>query len=374
MSLYTTPLQFGYFFSLILWLVLLIRGAKENRLSDQMLGWVMFMLAMEMQDYTFGFAGINVLWNELNGFPRSVHLLFGPAVYFYFRSQVNREFRLQKKHLIHLIPYALYFFYELTFFLAGPETVEMKHSSSWDEVMGYVYRVVMYSSYIFYFRKCLLIYRDYKAWSVNQFSNIDLIDFNWFKNFIILMIIWIGFRFVLNILDSVYDWDFYQDWWWNLALVVVATYIGLAGVMQKQPAQIYFEVDEVDLHKPVNKEKESSITDEQKLIAERLNKIMDLDRLYLQSELNLRELAQHLKTNTSLLSKTINQTFGMNFNDYVNSLRIEEFINRYREDEANNYTIISLAFDAGFNSTATFNRAFKKAKGRSPKEYLKNYE
>ena len=95
MSFYTTPLQFGYFFSLLIWLLLLIRGYREQRLSDRMLGWIMFILAMELQDYTFGFAGINFLWSELNGFPRSVSLLFGPMVYFYFLAQTNRSFQLK---------------------------------------------------------------------------------------------------------------------------------------------------------------------------------------------------------------------------------------------------------------------------------------
>ena len=96
---------------------------------------------------------------------------------------------------------------------------------------------------------------------------------------------------------------------------------------------------------------------------------METERLFLQSELSLRELAQHLNTNTSLLSKTINQVFEMNFNDYINSLRIEEFITSYRKD-SESFTMIALAFDAGFNSTATFNRAFKKAKGQSPKAFF----
>ena len=65
-----------------MWGVFLVRGYREGRLSDTLLGWLMFILAMELQDYTFGFAGINILWDELNGFPRGVSFLFGPVVYF----------------------------------------------------------------------------------------------------------------------------------------------------------------------------------------------------------------------------------------------------------------------------------------------------
>lgn len=69
------------------------RSAQEECLSDRLLGWAMFFIAIQLQGYTFVFSGINVLWEELNGFSRGVDLLFGPAVYFYLKSQTNRGFR-----------------------------------------------------------------------------------------------------------------------------------------------------------------------------------------------------------------------------------------------------------------------------------------
>jgi AraC-like DNA-binding protein len=54
----------------------------------------------------------------------------------------------------------------------------------------------------------------------------------------------------------------------------------------------------------------------------------------------------------------------------MTALRVEEFIRATRKAENRNDSMLSLAFDAGFNSKATFNRAFKKAKGCSPKDYF----
>ncbi len=366
MSLYTTPLQLGYFFSLLMWILFLIRGYKEQRLSDKLLGWIMFILAMELQDYTFGFAGINVLWNELNGFPRGVSLLFGPVVYFYFRSQVNREFSFSRKDLWHFAPYTFAFLYEFIFFIQGPEAVEYLQNSTHFMVLGYINRVVRIASFAYYLSMCIIIYRKYRSWSLNQFSNIELINFNWFRNFIYAMIFWLIFREVMNVIDAMMDLEFYQDWWWNLALVAVAYYIGLAGYSQNQPSKIFFELS------PKEGVKESeSANDEAKGIANKLKSLMEEDRLYIQPDLNLQELAQHLKINTVQLSNTINQAFGKNFNEYINTYRIEEFIRLYTEDDDRRYTMLSIALDSGFNSKATFNRAFKKIKGVSPKDFLK---
>ena len=378
MSLYTTPLQFGYFFCLIMWMLFLVRGFRQQRLSDKLLGWIMFILATELQDYTFGFSGINVLWNELNGFPRGLQLLFGPIVYFYFRAQVDRSFALNRTHLWHFLPYTIAFLYEFVAFVQGPEAVQALQASAHFSVLSYLNRILMIASFVYYLSRCMHIYRRYRAWSLNQFSNMELINFTWFRNFIYAMIFWLLFREVMNIFDSFMDLDFYQDWWWNLALVAVSLYIGLAGFEQTQPAKIHFSLSEPTpdpksdgiQNKGQQRSSDPQIDEEKSAIADKLSKVMEDEKLYIQSELNLQDLAQHLKVNAVSLSATINQVFGQNFNDFINSLRIEEFVRRYEEDVNHRFTLLSLALDSGFNSKATFNRAFKKIKGSSPKEYL----
>jgi len=377
MSLYTTPLQLGYFFSLLLWILFLTRGYKEQRLSDKFLGWLMFILAMELQDYTFGFAGINYLWNEMNGFPRGVALLFGPIVYFYFKSQVNRSFKLQGQHFWHFVPYLLYISYDLFYFFQGPKGIEEKIASTHNLILSYVYRFAIWGSYIFYLTRCLNIYKAYRKWSLTQFSNEDLISFRWFRNFIYAMIFWLVCREIMNILDSIYQLDFYQDWWWNLALVIVAFYIGLTGYSQAQPSKISFIADAnketlLQKNEPVNTKAVSEASDKDEL-AVKLQELMLKDRLYLQADLSLQELAQHLDVNTVHLSATINQVLNKNFNDYINELRIEEFIKLFKSDKGKQFTLLAMALDSGFNSKATFNRAFKKIKGESPKAYLNKY-
>ena len=60
----------------------------------------------------------------------------------------------------------------------------------------------------------------------------------------------------------------------------------------------------------------------------------------------------------------------MNFNDFVNKYRINAFLQKIAEGEHNIQTFLSLAFECGFNSKSTFNRAFKRATSLNPKEYI----
>ncbi len=367
MSIYTTPLQFGYFFSLIMAMVFWYRGRKEERLSDHLLGWVMLFLALELQDYTFGFAGINFLWDQMNGFPRGVALLFGPAVYFYFKSQCNRSFRFQKKHFLHLIPWAVYFLIQLVVFIQGKEAVAAFQSSRLLYYLDIVNYVTRLASYGYYFYSSLSIYWKYRKWSKDQFSDLEVISFKWFRNLLYFMILWIVSREVIGIFDGILDLNFYQDWWWNLPLAVTSFYVGIQGYAQRQPKVIAFVEGNVEDKKTIPK-------NQKKELAQRIEEIMMKDRLFLQPELSLSELSKHLKVNVRELSTAINSAFQLNFNDYINSKRIQAFEEKVQEGENKQFTLLSLAYDCGFNSKATFNRAFKKQKGISPKGFIEELE
>lgn len=93
---------------------------------------------------------------------------------------------------------------------------------------------------------------------------------------------------------------------------------------------------------------------------------------FLKKGLNLKELAQKLKTNTKYLSKTINDYKNSNFNSYINQLRIEHIIKLLESDpKLKNYNVKYLAEEAGFNNAEAFSRAFRKVTGKKPSNYLK---
>ena len=58
---------------------------------------------------------------------------------------------------------------------------------------------------------------------------------------------------------------------------------------------------------------------------------------------------------------------------YVNKYRIDEFIKRIQDKSASRYTLVSLSEQCGFSSRTSFFRSFKKFKGMSPAEYIKEH-
>lgn len=91
------------------------------------------------------------------------------------------------------------------------------------------------------------------------------------------------------------------------------------------------------------------------------------EKLFLNKSLSLELLARELETNRSYLSSAINSYSGSNFNQWLNGYRIQYILERIGITD----DLIQLADEAGFASTNSFYRNFKRCTGMTPSEYLK---
>ncbi|MEL6809721.1 MAG: helix-turn-helix transcriptional regulator [Bacteroidota bacterium] len=99
------------------------------------------------------------------------------------------------------------------------------------------------------------------------------------------------------------------------------------------------------------------------------------DRGYLSRKITLQTLAKRLKTNANYLSKVINTEKQMNFNAYVNDLRVSASAKRLKEDETfRKYSVKAIAEESGFGSSEYFSKAFYKKFGIYPSYYIKQLE
>ncbi len=108
--------------------------------------------------------------------------------------------------------------------------------------------------------------------------------------------------------------------------------------------------------------------------AERLTRYMAEEKPFTEPEISLDDLAGRLSLSPNQLSQVINEQLGRNFWDFVNEYRIREVEAQFRRGVHQKQTLLAIALDAGFNSKASFNRAFKKFTGQTPSEYLKRSE
>ena len=114
----------------------------------------------------------------------------------------------------------------------------------------------------------------------------------------------------------------------------------------------------------------SGLTDDQ--LAEykqRLERVMNVERVYLRPDLTLPELAKAVGCSVNHLSQVINAGFGMSFFDYVNRYRVDHAKTLLSELESPGDSVLNIAFSVGFNSNSAFYTAFKKCVGQAPAQY-----
>ena len=95
------------------------------------------------------------------------------------------------------------------------------------------------------------------------------------------------------------------------------------------------------------------------------------EQSYLDSNLNLNKLSKQLDITDKKLSALLNNHMNTSFYDYINSFRVQAVKEALLSNKHTTYTLLAIAFESGFNSKASFNRAFKKETGRSPSQFRK---
>lgn len=103
---------------------------------------------------------------------------------------------------------------------------------------------------------------------------------------------------------------------------------------------------------------------------EQLQKAMQGDQLYLDAELSVERVGKHLGLAPKLISAVLNQHLGKSFNSFINEYRVAAVKTKLLDPACQSSTIMGVAYDCGFNSQATFQRAFRAVTGQSPKQFL----
>lgn len=394
---YSSPLLFGFVQGWIYAALLWVRAKREERLSDWLLGWVLLGLSLNIWEYMLGFGGIEILWRELEFFPRTLGYLFPALCYFYLKSQVNAGFRFTRRDAWHAVPFLVYVTYHVGIFSMGHDFVER-----WKTTVQYPYHLedveffVGVGLEIYYLILSLRLYRHYRAWIKTQFSETETISFRWFRNFLVALTATMLFSLLMTAVSVSFSLDFWQNWWDKLAGVVLIYYVSIHGYAQAQSGRkLTFDqapttehavlveplADKISVRESVlvkgtvegqSIKSPTGLTTDLMPWRDTLLAYMAHERPYLEPDLSLIDLARRLKTNASILSPVINAGTGKNFNDFVNQYRVDAF-KRQALDPANSHlSLLGIALECGFNSKATFNRAFRKLTGQSPREFVES--
>lgn len=371
-NLYSTPLLFGFVQAWIYAGLFFARAYRSGRLSDWLFGALLIAMSFEIWEYMLGFAGIEILWTQMEFFPRNFGFLLPQLAFFYLKTQFNSNFRFQWTDLQHLLPFLIYAAYHIGVYSGGVDFVEYWkqhiHLKWGIEIVEFFAQTLLE---ILYFWWAYRLYKAYVVWSPNQFSNIDSFSFRWYRNFIAAFLLSSVFGWLMTVVDVQLELDFWHDWWDELFNAGLIYYLSITGYAQLQPRDLVFK-ETTSWPQPVVDKPLKILEQEVAGWKRKIETIMNEEQLYLLPELTLSDLARRLGTNASIASAVINKVFGKNFNDFVNGYRVEAVKKMLLNNEAAHLSLLGIAMDCGFHSKSTFNRAFKKATGMTPSEYLEH--
>lgn len=379
LNLYAIVLLVAMFQSLLFTVILTIRAFKQNNHSDFILALLVFIMGLSNLPHLFGWLGIGVLWNQWTFYPwNGFELAILPTAFLFLQGRLNNQWRISFRVLPHYWLYTFYFIYHLAIAIQGKEFAkwwwfEVNNRYNIDAVFSFC-NVLLFFFYLQHFFK---IYATYHSWSANHYSNLPLLSISWIRNFLMAYFICIVVDVSLTIMELSIGAQYDQMWWAYLANFGLVYYISIYGLYNRPIKTLDFDISKISLVENKTEEPSPLPTFSEGEInhwKQTIQTFVETTHPYLNPELRLAELAQHFNLNVSHLSTLINLCFNQNFNDLINTYRIETFIQKVNEGQLQQFTLTSIAYDSGFNSKTTFNRAFKKYTGVSPTDFLKRGE
>jgi AraC-like DNA-binding protein len=235
-----------------------------------------------------------------------------------------------------------------------------------------------------YLKKCLHIIRTHSQSDLALFSNIDDMPLNTLR-----VLIWVmAGNWILGLLRTVCElvWDGLSDL--NVIFTCIEAGITLWAVYVIMKRGIFSNtVDQIippekNLLSDDSSDNPSSNNSEditlkyaksalddvvRKRIERKLQQALQIDQIFKRSNLKLRDLCDHINESTHYVSQVINQVMDTSFYELINQHRVEAAKIILRGDTKE--SVINIAMEVGFNSKSTFNLAFKRITGLTPKEY-----
>ncbi len=360
-----------------------------------------------------------------------VILLFLPLFYLYLLAITTPGFTFHRSHFRHFIPAVLFLLANTPFLFAGMHEKlgylsQGLASSSHSGLISYL--IIVYVAAIFgilplqlilYFYKAIGLYRRHRNYIQDHYSYTENISLNWILALMVSLVLFFLSNQMLYLFG--YERTYFSPLIYNMVMLVITLFTGYCALSQKDlkslevkekddqlliaetltepiisgtPENVMAETgsglslsgNEVNKSDRVNKGFNPStdlpvsskyagspLSEQRKLIIiDHLTTLMTSDKIFTNEKLSVEDVAARLGTNTKYVSQVINERYGKNFYNYINTFRVEEAQRILISGGWEKYSMIGIALMVGFGSKSSFNSSFKRITGQTPSEFVKS--
>lgn len=312
------------------------------------LGLVIVIFSFELLLSWGALSGYN---NTPGAFPFGLflnYLVIPPSIWLFVKYNTDHNFRIQSWHLWLFVPALLETALSL---FARITSTGLRGYGLWVFFVDYLPLLGVIGVLTYFWRTYFVLRRQnaFKARNKQPIPQIRLLVL--MSALTLICLFWIVFSFV--------GWDYFEI----IELIMVLLIFGFAflnfldgqhfpTVLQTEPGGDFPNYDDPAQLK-------------------RLDQVLKQEGLFLNANLSLKELANHLDLPVRYVSYLINRYHHKNYKEFVNGFRVEAFLEKAKSGEQEHKTLLALALESGFSSKSTFNQVFKNHTGQSPSAYLK---
>ncbi len=297
-------------------------------------------------------------------------LLLGPLTFFFFKAVSISTWKFNLKSVLHLTPFLI--FALLIPLLSGQSLSSRQihygmlavfdHRPKVVTSFEYLYSSIFYLQFLHFAAYLVLniqIIKRYAKRLKNEYAALN--DTLWLYIFnlvlissLILASIYLYILFASDAYSRSLDYIYVLP----MGLFIYAVGYRLSGIewLQTQEPKKRYESSTL---KPIEKQ----------VYKEKLEQLMQQEKPHLKNDLRLKDLAALLHMPNHHLSQLLNESYDSSFFDFINKYRIKEA--KQLISMHPNYTLLQVAFDAGFNNKTSFVNAFKKFEQQTPSSFRK---
>lgn len=355
------------------------KSFKYNK-SNLFMGLLLLTFSLNMLEGWLNYTGLIFKCLHLTNFSEPTNFIIAPLLYFFVSRQLGEQ--RSNKEWLHYIPFLFWLFYCVFFFIQSEafkynsnifslgfdlEPLPIDYSKENDNPLGirnYVNELTILQIGIYSFVIIRKLVNKSKSLGESIFK-----IFNHTLRSLRSSVLHFTLLFLLLVVVKVTFKDDFGDY----ILYVYLSFILLFNMIVVMNSSSYFQQASSFLEFPSLKYQKSSLTrSDQKVIAEKIQKIMKEEKYFTGNLASLSNLAFNINESSHHVSQTINEELNMTFFELLAFYRIEEAKSILSSNEGKKLTIEEVAEQVGYNSKSAFNTAFKKLTSQTPSAFRKN--
>jgi len=337
----------------------LLTTRGRSKTANRLLAALILSVSIVVSGAVLLTSGYVFVFPHLSRIHHPIVFLAPPLLFLYIRELTADRKRLDKKDLLHFIPFVLCLIYLLPYYFQSRTGKLQALSLEYvGESLGwyYVRTAFLITQGLVYLILVVLTIIEYSRKPNSRKSERDRAILFEIRFFVVAAtVIWLGavLRSVTNLSNLLVP----------LSVSLLIYSLGYLKLRRVEP-------EPVAKDESIKRYEKSTLTpDRSEKYLARLLKCMEAEKPFTDGDLTIQKLADKLSIPPHHLSQTINERLGQTFSDFINSYRVAEAKQRLLDPSLKHLSVLGIAIEVGFNSKSSFNSVFKKYTQMTPSEF-----